>query len=187
VAKLSQPTVALNTATASVGESAGAINLTITLSAAAPMTVTVNYATSDGTATAGSDYSATSGTLTFAPGVSSQSISMPILSDLSDEPNETLTLTLSAPSGARLGTPSAATITITDDDATPTVAWQTSSVSVSEAAGSALVTPRGCRRRATKRRRLKPAAHAYPQRCPARVPRPMRAAPRHARRAIGLR
>ncbi len=119
VAKLSQPTVALSAATVSVGKAAGSATLNATLSAASPVTVTVNYATSDSSASAGSDYSATNGTLSFAPGVTSLPISVPILNDPSDEPNETLTLTLSAPAGARLGTPSAATITITDDDATP--------------------------------------------------------------------
>src|SRR5262249_53913527 len=139
VAKLSQPTVALSASTASVAESAGAINLSVTLSAASPVTVTVDYTTANGTATAGSDYTPQSGTLTFVPGSTSQTISVPIANDVSDEPDETFSVTLSGPYGARLGTPSSTTVTITDDDPAPTVAWQGANTSVGEAAGNALV------------------------------------------------
>jgi hypothetical protein len=55
VAKLTQPTWNLGAATASVAENASVLNLTVTLSAASPVTVTVDYATTNGTATAGSD------------------------------------------------------------------------------------------------------------------------------------
>ncbi len=140
VAKLSQPTVALGAATASVAEGAGAITLTVTLSTASPVTVTVDYTTANGTATAGSDYTAQSGTLTFAPGVTTQLISVPIADDLSDEPNETFSVTLRGPSGARLGTIPSTTVTITDDDAPPTVAWQGANTNVNEGAGTALVS-----------------------------------------------
>ena len=57
----------------------------------------MNYATANGTATAGSDYTATSGTLTFNPGVTSQTISVPIINDTAVEGNETFTVTLSDP------------------------------------------------------------------------------------------
>jgi len=140
VAKLSQPTVQLSAATLSVGEAAGSAALNVTLSSSSPVTVTVNYATGDGTANAGNDYTAQSGTLTFAPGVISQSISVPISNDNIDEPNETFTLSLSAAVGARLGTPASTTVTSTDDDPLPTVSWQAANVSVNEAAGSALVS-----------------------------------------------
>jgi hypothetical protein len=139
VAKLSQPTLALGASTASVAESAGPLNLTVTLSAASPVTITVDYTTANGTASAGSDYSAQSGTLTFAPGVTTQPITVPIANDLSDEPNETFTVTLSGSYGARLGAIPSTTVTITDDDAPPTVAWQGANTNVGEAAGSALV------------------------------------------------
>jgi RHS repeat-associated protein len=139
VAKLTQPTLALGASTATVAESTSAINLTVTLSAVSPVTITVDYTTANGTATAGSDYTAQSGTLTFAPGVTTQPISVPIANDLSDEPNETFTVTLSGPYGARLGAIPSTTVTITDDDAPPLVSWQGANTNVGEAAGSALV------------------------------------------------
>jgi len=98
----------------SVGEAANTPTLTVTLSGASDLPVTVDYATADGTATAGSDFTATSGTLAFAPGVSSQTFSVPIIYDPTDEPMETVTLTLSNPVGAALGTPVSATLMIVD-------------------------------------------------------------------------
>ncbi|HEY3228624.1 MAG TPA: Calx-beta domain-containing protein [Roseiflexaceae bacterium] len=86
-------------------------------SAASTQTATVDYLSSNGTAKAGSDYSVDS--VVFAPGQTSKSISIPIVNDLNDEPNEIFTLTLSNPGNARLGTPTSTTVTITDDDAPP--------------------------------------------------------------------
>ena len=60
-------------------------------------TVRIDYATSDGTATAGSDYRATSGTLTFRPGETAKTVSVPVFEDGHDEGDERLTLTLSNP------------------------------------------------------------------------------------------
>ena len=60
-------------------------------------TVRIDYATSDGTALAGLDYRATSGTLTFRPGETTKTISVPVFDDSHDEGDETLTLTLSNP------------------------------------------------------------------------------------------
>ena len=74
----------------------------ITLSRAASGTVTVGYATSDGTATAGADYTATSGTLTFLAGETEKTVSVPVLDDILDDGGETLKLTLSDPTGARI-------------------------------------------------------------------------------------
>ena len=76
-------------------------------------TVSVQYATSNAGAQSGLDYTATSGTLTFLPGESKKSFSVPLLSDLLSDPEEKVNLTLSTPTGgATLGTPSGATITI---------------------------------------------------------------------------
>ena len=63
----------------------------MTLNAASGQTVTVNYATSNGTATAGADYTGIASTpITFAPGVTSQVITVATLGDVLDEANETL-------------------------------------------------------------------------------------------------
>jgi Ca2+-binding RTX toxin-like protein len=87
---------------------------TVTLSQASNQTVSVNYATANGTATAGLDYTATIGTLTFAPGATSKVINIPILNDSLNEADETFTLTLSSPTNASLGALTTVTTTITD-------------------------------------------------------------------------
>ena len=71
---------------------------TVSLSAASGQTVTVNYATADGTAVAPGDYTAGSGTLTFTPGVTTQTITVPVNGDTLGEANETFFVNLSGPS-----------------------------------------------------------------------------------------
>ena len=91
-----QGPVGVSVADASVQEAAGAtLDFAVTLSRAASAAVTVDYATSDGTATAGSDYAETSGTLTFAVGEREKTVAVPVLDDDHDEGSETFTLTLS--------------------------------------------------------------------------------------------
>ncbi|QYX34214.1 M10 family metallopeptidase C-terminal domain-containing protein [Sphaerospermopsis torques-reginae ITEP-024] len=90
------------------------VQYTVTLSAASTQTITVQYATSNGTAIAGSDYTTITGTLTFNPGVTSQNIIIPIINDAINEANETFIVTLSSPTNASLGTKTTATTTITD-------------------------------------------------------------------------
>lgn len=92
------------------------LTFTVTLSAAAASTVTVNYATANGTAAAGSDFTAASGTLTFAPGEVSKTVSVDVLGDTTVESNETFTLALSgASANARIATASAAGTIVNDD------------------------------------------------------------------------
>ncbi len=79
-----------------------AIDFAVTLTRAASGTVTVDYATEDETATAGTDYEATSGTLTFAPGETEKTVRVAILDDLIDEGREIFRLKLSNASGARI-------------------------------------------------------------------------------------
>jgi hypothetical protein len=94
------------------------LSFPVTLSGASGHEVDVDYATSDGTATAGRDYTAASGTLVFASGETSKEIDVTVAGDFADEGDETFTLTLSAPFNADLGT-DVATGTITNDDAGP--------------------------------------------------------------------
>ena len=112
------PTLSISDKSVTEGDS-GTTNaaFTVTLSSASANPVTVAYATANGSATAGSDYTATSGTLTFAPGVTSQTVNVSVLGDTVGESNETFTVALSNPSGATIvrGT---ATGTITNDDQT---------------------------------------------------------------------
>jgi len=87
---------------------------TVSLSTASSQSITVQYATSNGTATLGSDYTSTTGTLTFNAGVTTQSITIPILNDAANEADETFSLTLSNPTNALLGSTKSVTTTITD-------------------------------------------------------------------------
>ena len=96
------------------GESA-TLTFTVTLDPAATLPVTADWATSDGTATAGADYTAGSGTLTFGTGEDSKTVTVTVTGDDADEPNETLMVTLSNESGATLAD-ATGTGTITDDD-----------------------------------------------------------------------
>ncbi len=120
----------------SVGEDAGTATFTVTLDTAGIQAVTVDYATGDGTATAGADYAATRGTLTIAAGSLEGTINVPILDDTVDEPDETFTLTLSKAVNASISE-GVATGTIVDDDE-PTLSIE--DVSVGEDAGTATFT-----------------------------------------------
>ncbi len=93
---------------------------TVSLSAASGQTVTVNYATADGTATAGSDYVARSGTLTFAPGVTAQGIAVIVNGDTAVESNETFSVGLSGAGNATIAR-GTGTANILNDDAVVTI------------------------------------------------------------------
>lgn len=102
------------------GTTATSATFTVQLSAASGQTVSVEYATANGSAVQGSDYAATSGTLTFAPGILSQTAVVPVNPDAVDENDETFQVALSNPVAATLATASA-TATIIDDDPAPGV------------------------------------------------------------------
>ena len=76
------------------------LDFIVTLDPASSESVSVDYATANGRATAGEDYTATNGRVTFAPGETSKTVSVPIIDDAVEDDNETLTLTLSNASGA---------------------------------------------------------------------------------------
>ncbi|HEV7373595.1 MAG TPA: Calx-beta domain-containing protein [Pyrinomonadaceae bacterium] len=105
---------------AAVSESAANASFTVTLSTPSTLTVTVDYATSNGTATAGADYQSTSGTLTFAPGETTKSIPVPVINDTLDEPSETFFVNLTNASNAVI-LDNQGQGTITDNDAAPTI------------------------------------------------------------------
>ena len=116
-------TVQFASSSYTVNENAGNAVLTVTLSAAASDVVTVNYATSDGTAHAGTDYVAASGTVMFNAGVTSQNVSIGII-DNNNYSDQTVyfTVTLSNPSAnVGLGSPSTTTVNIVDNDPPPTI------------------------------------------------------------------
>ena len=133
------PQFSIADASATEGDS-GSVNMTftVTLSGAGSSSYTVDYASSDGTATAGTDYTAVSGTLTFAAGTTSQTFTVSVTGDTVNEANETLTVTLSnASAGTSIATASA-TGTITDND-TPSFSIDSPSVTEGDS-GSVTMT-----------------------------------------------
>jgi len=100
-----------------VSEAVGSVRFVVQRVGDSSRTVTVDYATSDGTAKAGLDYAAASGTLIFGPGATRKTFRVIILDDGLTEPDETVNLTLSNPTGgAVLGPQKTAILTILDDE-----------------------------------------------------------------------
>jgi hypothetical protein len=128
----------------SIAESGAMVTITATRTGGTNGAVSVSYATSNGTATAGSDYTTASGTLSWPSGQSgSRTFSVPILDDVADESNETVNVALSAPTGgATLGTPSTAVLTISDNDtvAAGSLQFSATGYSATEASGSVTIT-----------------------------------------------
>ena len=123
----------LSVGDASALEGSGALAFRVALSDPSERRVTVRYTTRDAAApaaaaTAGADYEATAGTLTFAPGDTEATIRVALLDDAFDEPDEVFALSLSDPAGAALAD-AAAIGTIRDDDDRPVL-------SVADAAGA---------------------------------------------------
>lgn len=129
-------------ATVDANESAGTATITVKRVLATNTVVSVNYATSDGTAVSGLDYTSKSGTLTFNAGEIEKTITVPINNDALDEEDvETVQLTLSNPTNdATLGSKATSTLNIADDDAMPTITLSSATNSIGEAAGQATVT-----------------------------------------------
>jgi sugar lactone lactonase YvrE len=109
--------------TFSVNEGFSTVTITVNRSGDVSSSTSVDYATSDGTAIAGSDYTATSGTLAFTPGQLSKTFTVPIINDnLYEAGNETFNITLSNPTGgAVLSGPPTAVVTINDNDTPPII------------------------------------------------------------------
>jgi hypothetical protein len=100
----------------SVSESAGSIMITVTRSSNIESEVSVFYRTSDGTASAGDDYTEVAGTLIFRAGETTKTFSVPIIDDSDVEENETIMLSLTDLQGSVLGERGTAVIVIIDDD-----------------------------------------------------------------------
>lgn len=112
----SVPTLSIGNANVTEGNT-GTVNATFTLTLSAPSTqpVTVAYTTADGSATAGSDYQTASGTVTFAPGATTKTITVPLIGDRVGEPNETFAVNLGSPTNAVIADGQAVG-TIVDDE-----------------------------------------------------------------------
>jgi hypothetical protein len=122
------PLLAIQNVSATEGTgAAGTATFMVTLAPSSAQTVTVSYATANGTALAGTDYTAASGVVTFPPGSVSQPIVVSLAGDALDEPDETFVVNLAAPSGATLADGQGVG-TIVDDDPQPTIAVTDASV-----------------------------------------------------------
>jgi hypothetical protein len=121
------PTVAQTTSTIRFGassyavrEGAGGVAITVTRSGDSASAVTVDYATSSGTASERTDFIPALGTLRFAPGETTKTFTVLIIDNLTPESDETIDLMLFNPTGgAVLSAPDAAVVTISDDDSAP--------------------------------------------------------------------
>jgi hypothetical protein len=122
-----------------VTEDSGVVTVTVGLSQPATGTVSVAYATADGSAT-GSDYSPVSGTLNLASGDLSATLTLSITADPIYEAAESFEIALSDPDGAVLGEFSTAAITIENDDLLPTARWSADNYVFAEGIGTAAVT-----------------------------------------------
>jgi parallel beta-helix repeat protein len=112
----------LQSSSASFFEANVVVPITVTRAKGAVGSVTVAYATVAGTASAGSDFVMTSGTLTFADGETSKTVNVPLLQDSVFEGFETFSFAISNPTGgATIGTPSSMSISIFDDDPAPQI------------------------------------------------------------------
>jgi hypothetical protein len=113
------PIISLSARDTSLVEGSGTLGnmvFVVDLSVAISQTVTVRYATTSGTAMQNIDFTPRTGTLTFAPGQTSQTVAVPIIGDNVDENNETIILTISSPTGGAILADAQAIGTIVDDD-----------------------------------------------------------------------
>ena len=138
-------TIQFSAATSTVSETSAQVFVTLTRSET-DRVASVIYNTVAGTATAGSDFSTSNGTVTFADGVAQQTISIPIVNDTAFETDEAFSIQLSSPSiGSQLGAITSHTVTIQSDDAAPPppqISFFLALSSVEESSGFAVVSVR---------------------------------------------
>ena len=135
-----RPSFAFSAASTAADEDDGTLTLTVEKTGTTLVAATVSYATTDGTATGGSDFTAIASTeLDFAVADTSKDITVSLTDDSSDEPTEAFTVDLTAGAHAALGSTTRHSITITDNDAT-TVTLAAPSTAIGENAGSKTLT-----------------------------------------------
>ncbi len=134
------PTVQFGTALQQTSEDVGTTPITLTLSTASTFNVAVDYNTQDDTALSSDDYISTTNTANFSPGQTVVTFTVTVTDDNIYELDEQLTLNLSSPINASLGTPATATLIITNDDAFPVVQYDAANYDVLESSGPAVIT-----------------------------------------------
>jgi hypothetical protein len=135
VVALRARTIGFSSSSSTVAEGAGTVNIPVTLSSIAAGSSTVDYAVTGGTAQGGADFTLVAGTLNLAAGATTANIPLVILQDNIHEATETVAITLSNPSGPALGSITVYTLSITDDDPVPTVAFSSATSSALEGDG----------------------------------------------------
>ncbi|MDH7503437.1 MAG: Calx-beta domain-containing protein, partial [Verrucomicrobiota bacterium] len=136
-------TIAFTSASFGANENAGFVRLTVSRTGGSDGAATVTYAAVEGTAKAGQDYTAVGGTLSWASGdAQDKYIDVPLLNDSVYEGNEQFSVVLSNASGASLGSPATAQVTIVEDDqpARGTIAFTSASFGANENAGFVRLT-----------------------------------------------
>ena len=134
------PSVQFSSASYTAGEGSGRATITVSRAGVAVGTLTATYAISDGTATAGSDYTAKTGKLSFTAAQTTKTFIVSIRNDTVNEADETINLMLSAPVGGLLGDQSTAVLTVTDNDAPGVIQFSSTTYTVGEAARRLIVT-----------------------------------------------
>ena len=134
--------LSFNAATFSGSENAGSIAIGVSRTGGSTGAISVQFATSDGTAAAPGDYSSTTGTLSWATGESgAKSFTVPVINNSVDAPDKTFNVALSNPTGgATTNVPASAVVTIADDDIAGTFAFATGIATVAETAGQIVLT-----------------------------------------------
>jgi CSLREA domain-containing protein len=132
VAAIDANTVQFSAPAYLVTENGVAAVVVVTRTGSSAGTVTVDYATADGSAKAGTDYTAQSGTFVFADGEVSQTLTIPIQADTLAQVDESFSVVLSNPSGVSLGSVPEAVVTIADSDAAGQVAFSSSALTTLE-------------------------------------------------------
>jgi len=134
------PTLSINDVTVTEGNTDSTnATFTVTLSTALSSPASVDFFTSNGTAVEPSDYTAVNGTLVFAPGQTSRTITVPVNGDTQVEPNQTFFVNLANPTNAEIAVEQG-TGTINDDDSVNVFQFGISGASVNENAGSVTLT-----------------------------------------------
>ena len=134
-----EPQLTFGQASLTLTEDTASTPVTLTLSAPAGVTVTVNYQTSNQSAVEGQDFILASGQLVFPPGSLNQSFNLALIDDAMDEPPETFLLTISDAVNATVGQ-SSQTVTIEDNDTMPHIFLSPATLNVKEDGGEAVVT-----------------------------------------------
>jgi len=135
-------TFAFNASSYSIAETGGTATISVSRTGGTSGTVSVSYATSNGTATAGADFTVATNTLTFNDGETDKTFTVAIINDTTPETNETLTIALANPTGgAKIGEPDTTQLTIVDNDALAgTIAFSAATYPTTEDAGAVTIT-----------------------------------------------